>query len=176
LGRVCSHLLGGGDGDQNVVLVAFADTPADRLATLEASVAESNEVVVIDIGDMANDAGAATIDTDRWPTVSVRSMTNPSDASRLGMVIDDVVSAWEDEPYPTRVCFHSLSGLLEYMNDETAFRFIHTLLRRFAAVDAVAHFHMDTEAQSIETLRTLQVLFDEVVSVSEDGELSAVDM
>jgi hypothetical protein len=92
------------------------------------------------------------------------------------MVIDDVVSAWEDEPYQTRVCFHSLSGLLEYMNDETAFRFIHTLLRRFAAVEAVAHFHMDTEAQSIETLRTLQVLFEEVVSVSEDGELSAVDM
>jgi hypothetical protein len=35
---------------------------------------------------------------------------------------------------------------------------------------------MDREAQSIETLRTLQVLFEEVVSVSEDGEISAVEM
>jgi hypothetical protein len=173
---VCSDLLCGGDGEQDVVLVSFADAPADRLSKLQESVYDSDEIVVIDIGDMANAASATELDPEGWANVTVRPMTNPSDASRLGMVIDDVVSEWDEEPHETRVCFHSLSGLLEYMDDETAFRFLHTLLRRFAAVDAVAHFHMDTEAQSIETLRTLQVLFDEVVSVSDDGTVSAIEM
>jgi hypothetical protein len=174
--QVCSTLLCGGEASRNVVMVTFEDAPTERLSTLRDCVYESNEVVIVDIGDMASTAGTTEFDTEGWANVSVRPMTNPSDASRLGMVIDDVVTEWAEEPHDTRVCFHSLSGLLEYMDEETAFRFIHTLLRRFAAVDAAAHFHMDTEAQSIETLRTLQVLFDDVVSVSEDGELSSVEV
>ena len=55
---------------------------------------------------------------------------------------------------------------------QRAFRFLHVVTGRVKTAGGVGHYHLDPEAHDRQTLATLKGLFDAVVNVDEDGELS----
>ena len=63
----------------------------------------------------------------------------------------------------TAVCFHSLTDLLEYVDDETAFDFLHVVLSRVRRTGARGVFHIDGGVHDEETIVKLSTLFDLVV-------------
>jgi hypothetical protein len=71
----------------------------------------------------------------------------------------------------TMVSFDSLTSLLQYVELQRAFRFLHVLANRVKTAGAVAHFHMDPGAHDEQAMATLSSLFDAVAEF-DDGEWS----
>jgi len=98
--------------------------------------------------------------------VTVETVGSPSDLTGLGIAIRRHLEEWEP---PITVCFDSLTSLLQYVDLETAFEFLHVLSGQLYAAGAVAHFHLDPSAHEERTVTMLETLVDAVVTVQDDG-------
>ncbi len=88
------------------------------------------------------------------------------------------IAATDTLPYDdgeTAFCFDSLTALLQYVDPDRAYRFVHALVERLWAAEAYAHFHMDPGAHDAETVVTLAALFDAVVTVDPEDAPVGVD-
>lgn len=104
--------------------------------------------------------------------------TGSSDGSEPGVVLaspDDLtgleIAVGDPLPYDdgtTVFCFDSLTALLQYVDRDRAFRFLHALVGRLWTADAYAHVHMDPAAHAPDTVAMLTSLFD-AVAATEPG-------
>lgn len=99
------------------------------------------------------------------PSVHVTRVA-PDDLTGVGIAVGRYLDRWQG---PSVVCLDSLSALLERVEEDRAFRFLHTLTGRFVAADAAGHVHLDPSTRDERTVATLATLFDTVVR-HEDGE------
>lgn len=99
----------------------------------------------------------------------VETVSNPNDLTGLGITITEYLTGWDDNDNRTVVCFDSLTALLQYVELETAFEFLHVLTGRLTALDAFAHFHMDPGAHERQTIEIIATLVDAVVEPVDDG-------
>jgi hypothetical protein len=121
--ELCTDLLTGGLDEPGVLFVSFtrqASTCVDQVD--EAAV---GRLGVITVGD----GGTEVADAD----VTVSSISSPSDLTGLGIEIGQVLSEWEA---PVAVCFDSLTAMLQYVDFETAYEFLHALTGQLYAADA----------------------------------------
>lgn len=84
--------------------------------------------------------------------------------------LSEQLTRWEGNDNETVVSVQTLSILLEYVDFDTAFRYLHILTHRVQAAGAIGFYHMDPDIHDEETVNTLKSLFDAVVEVSADGE------
>jgi hypothetical protein len=162
---------------ENLLWVTYTRGPDEKLQSWRRhSDATPANLGVVSVGDTMRSAAAASAavggpdagaSTDEVPN-PVESVTNPSDLTGLGITVGRYFDAWGTD-HPTSLCFDSVTALLQYVEFETAYRFLHVLSGRVAAAGAVGHFHVDPAAHDEQTLATLRTLFDAVVTV-EDGE------
>jgi hypothetical protein len=104
--------------------------------------------------------------------VAVTSVNEPSDLTGLGIRMSQCLSNWKGEGNQVVVCFDSLTTLLQYVEVQRAFQFLHVLTKRIASIGGVAHFHMDPGAHDEQTVTTIRSLFDTVLTY-EDGAWTA---
>jgi hypothetical protein len=155
--ELCTDLLTGGLDEPGVLFVSFtrqASTCVDQVD--EAAV---GRLGVITVGD----GGTEVADAD----VTVSSISSPSDLTGLGIEIGQVLSEWEA---PVAVCFDSLTAMLQYVDFETAYEFLHALTGQLYAADARAHYHIDPGAHDPMHVEGITSLFDAAVTVGEDGQ------
>lgn len=153
----CLDLLDTGDpGSTRLLIVSITGSPGERLRGYVEAKGEPREAAEI-CGGRRN--GSVP---DGGDGVSVTSIENPGDLTRIGIEIDKALAEWEDEEGSIAVCFHSLTPLLQYVDLQTLFRFLHILTSRFRDAGAEAHFHMDPEAHDGKTISIIRSLFDEV--------------
>jgi len=100
--------------------------------------------------------------------VSVQTVASASDLTQLGITISECISRWDDDGNQTVVCFQSLTALSGEVDLQQLFQFLHVLIGRLVASDAVAHFHMDPTAHDQHIIETLQPLFDAVIERTDD--------
>ncbi|MFB6152091.1 MAG: hypothetical protein ABEJ40_09830 [Haloarculaceae archaeon] len=157
--EVCSDLLLPDDpGNASVLWVTFR---RDAVACVDQWSAETDEqprnAGVIAVGDTGEgvDAGWATVET----------VNSASDLTGLGIAIGEFLSDWDGEIV---VCFDSLTAMLQYVDVETAYEFLHTIAGQLYNADARAHFHIDPTAHDQQTVESLTSLFDAAVSVEGD--------
>jgi len=98
--------------------------------------------------------------------VTVEHVSSPSDLTGLGITIGELLSGWETPPV---VCFDSLTAMLQYVDVETAYEFLHAITGQLYAADARAHFHIDPTAHDRTTVDSIASLFDAVVEFGADG-------
>lgn len=99
----------------------------------------------------------------------------PTDLTGVGISVTDFLKRWDDADEQTVVCFDSVTELLQFADRATIYRFLRIVTRRFDAIDAFAHFHMDPDAHDPETVATLKPPFDAVVdATARDGDEVAV--
>jgi hypothetical protein len=113
--------------------------------------------------------GVITVGDGPSPEVTdaeTRSVSSASDLTGLGIEIDDVIESWAA---PVTVCFDSLTSMLQYVEFETAYEFLHATTGRFYAADARAHYHIDPAAHDQAHVAGITSLMDAVVTL-EDGE------
>ena len=98
---------------------------------------------------------------------AVACVESPTDLTGLGIKVGNYLESHGGSD--TLVTFDSLTMLLQYVERERAFRFLHVLGDRVEEADAVAHYHTDPKAHDEQEIATLSSLFDAVARF-EDGE------
>lgn len=125
---------------------------------------------IVRVGDFTRSATPATADQglSHPETPPIETVGDPANLTALGITINDLLADWTADEQSLRtdgivVCFDSVTALLDHVDLQAAFRFLHVLLSRFAATGATTHFHLDTVATDDETVRTFRQLFDATV-------------
>ena len=156
---LCTDLLTTGLDDPGVLFVTFtrqASTCVDQVAS-----ADVGRLGVVAVGD-----GGADVDRE---DVAIRTVDSASDLTGLGIEIGQVLTDWEP---PVAVCFDSLTAMLQYVDFETAYEFLHALTGQLYAADARAHYHIDPGAHDPQQVEGITSLFDAAVTVEDGGEVS----
>lgn len=175
-GEGCGHLLNVPTSDDVVYLsITLSEGPDDRLDVWRSYVSEETPVRsgFVTAGDQARsvaafDGGAPTnVGPDG---TRIESVSTPADLTGLGMKVSDLLEDLADGDQKVVVCFHTLTVLLQYVDLQKAFRFLHVLTGRMAAVDAIAHYHMDPSVHDERERNTLTTLFDAVMELDDQDE------
>lgn len=116
---------------------------------------ETTRSAAASTGGLASDPDTAT------------TVENPADLTGLGITVSEYLSSHGDAD--TVVTFDSLTVLLQFVELQRAFRFLHVLANLVSTAGAVGHYHMDPEAHTDQEVATLASLFDAVASYH-DGE------
>ncbi len=140
---------------QNVIFVTYTRTPSDCVAQLAGH--DIGEIGVITVGEGGHDVEGAKM---------VGSVSTPSDLTGLGIKIGQLLSTW---PEPVHLSFESLTAMLQYVDFETTYEFLHAVTGQIHAANARAHFHIDPEAHNPEHVAGLTSLFDARVTVESDS-------
>lgn len=163
---VCASLLDEGNAS-NLLWIAYGGRPSDQVDRWEMHVGRPPaDCTVISVSEN----GSAFDSTDLPYDLDVETISNPTDLTGLGIRITEVLRRWEDDDRPTRVCFDSLTPLLQYVEFETIYEFLHVVSDRIYAMDATAHFHIDPGAHDDQTIESLATLSDAVIEIT-DGAL-----
>ncbi len=169
---VCRHLLKTDDDEErNLLSVQFTGSvTADGLTPMNARPAgRPDRMGIISVGDQLRSATQdATPDAKPTGPLSMETIADPRDLTRLGNTVSNYLSAWENNENRTVVCFDSLSSLLHHTDRERVFRFLHVFTGRLQARQASAHFHLDPTAHDRQTVESLVHLFDTVIDVADD--------
>ncbi|WP_199174746.1 DUF7504 family protein [Halegenticoccus soli] len=172
---VCIDLLRPGDAaEENVLWVSYTRSPDAQLRRWRARAgAPPANLGVVSVGETVRSTGAVAgetrADARRGAPGPIEAVANPNDLTGLGIAINEYLHGWEHNGNRTVVCFDSLTAMLQYVELETAYEFLHILAGRLYAADAVAHFHMDPGAHDTRAVESVASLCDAVVDLREDG-------
>jgi len=165
--KTCSGLLArDGVGESHVLCVTFTRSPEDHLVNWRrhGNLPERASFVDVDASARSMDAfekSGGDIGQDDVD-VTVSGISSPENLTRLGVRVTNCLEELADDVEDRQivVCFDSITALLQYVELDQAFRFLHVVTERLADADAVAHFHVDPGAHDDETIETLRSLFD----------------
>jgi hypothetical protein len=144
-----------------VVPVTVTQSASDWLRTWE-RVGRSVPVTCVDVdGDTRSAAGPAVTS----PSVPVERVSDPTDLEAVGRQVSDVLQDAADDGERVGVTVHSLTGVLQHVDEATAFKFVYTLGEIVRQVGGVVVFHLDRDAHADETVETFSVACDAAVEL-----------
>ena len=162
---VCTSLLGENVDDPSVLYVSFTQRASACVEKWEAGGYDASNLGVITVGD-----ASPAVDRENVVTESVSSA---SDLTGLGIQISQFLSEWDA---PVVVCFDSLTSMLQYVDFETAYEFLHAITGQVHAAGARAHFHIDPDAHDEQKVAGITSLFDASVSLGEETTVRTRDV
>lgn len=170
----CSRLLAVAPPAETIALsVTVTQSPDDRLEAWRSNVGAElpAKMGIVDVGGTSRSAAAAVVAVPEsvGEDIRIETVSSPADLTNLGIRVSTYLSEAAGRDEQVVMCFHSLTPLLQYVDLQRLFRFLHVLTGRVAAVDGLAHYHMDPTAHDEQTLNTLKTLFDAVVEFEDDG-------
>lgn len=167
--EACVDLLANAPALDRLLVVAVGSRPAAWHRRVEARPSLSNAAVeYVDVRTVVRSSSA---DADADAPDPVATVSSPADLGTLGTVITDRLAAAEDRGERVGLCLHSISDMLEFVDREFLFRFVHAIGARARQSDAVAAYHLDNDAPDDELTALFAQVCDAVVSV-EAGELT----
>ncbi|MFC6974970.1 hypothetical protein ACFQL1_10225 [Halomicroarcula sp. GCM10025709] len=157
-GGLCTELLQAPEPPGSVLWVTYTRSPSACVEAVRSSSIETASLSVIAVGEAPTGA-------DSLSSVSIDSVSTPSDLTGLGITLSQRLSDCED----VVVCFDSLTAVLQYVELEPLYEFLHAVVGHLHAADARAHFHLDPSAHDSQTVDAVTSLFDAAVYVR-DGD------
>lgn len=131
-----------------------------------------SEVGFVDVGETTRSTAAGSPSgTAAEPLPFVDAVADPADLSRLGIRISQYLESWTGNDRQTVVYLDSVTALLDHVETERAFRFLHLLAGRVESVDGRGYYLFDPSAHDDRSLTLLREFADATV---ESGELSTV--
>jgi len=167
--KTCSDLLTPDrEGENHVLCVTFTRSPEDHLVNWRrhGNLPEHASFVNVDASARQMDAfqkSGDDIDRDDVD-VTTSGIFSPENLTRLGVRVTECLEELADDVEDRQIvfCFDSITTLLQYVELDQAFRFLHVVTERLTETDAMAHFHLDPGAHDDETIEMLRSLFDGV--------------
>ncbi|MUV85509.1 DUF835 domain-containing protein [Natronomonas sp. CBA1123] len=154
----------------DVLAVEYRRSPDQWLDEWQQYVGDRpRQCTIVSTDETTRSAAAASGGPVTYGPNTAACVENPSDLTGLGITVSEYLS--EHGGSNTVVTFDSLTALLQYVELQRAFRFLHVLANRVKTAESVAHFHMDPAAHDDREVATLSSLFDAVAEF-EDGEWS----
>lgn len=176
-GDACSSLLSGNSPPgMDVLSVTFNQTPDTRIEQWRAAGGPTDPANLgfIVVGEGVRSAAAAGPPAGGpepdglGPTIA--SVSSPADLTGIGIELGTFFEDWADDGNELRLCFHTVTTLLQYADLRSVYRFVHVLTGRVRSARGVAHYHLDPAAHDERTVNTLLALFDAVVERGPEGE------
>jgi len=164
--EILAHGANRGEGS---VVVTTRDSSDRVLADLE-TLFENIEGADLGIVDcVTKHQGRSVQDSER-----VKYTSSPVDMTGIGIKFSEFVEEFYSDRSleQNRVLLDSLSTLLMYSDLQTVFRFMHVFTSRIENADALGVHVIESTAHEAESLNTLKQLFDGVIEVDEDREVS----
>lgn len=95
--------------------------------------------------------------------VSLEAVSSPANLTDLGVLVDEYVGEWAEEPGDTLLVHSSLTRVLQYVELRELFKFVVVLSTCLQNANALGVFYLDADAHDEQTIGTLRVAFDAVV-------------
>jgi hypothetical protein len=169
---VCSQFLTAGDVSRRNVLYVTTKQPAsERLQICQGNDDwVGGKVGVVEMGDTgtSRDADLGSIAGEE---IVHKRVSSPKNLSKAGLLITQTLKKWSGSDQPSILCFHTLTGISGYVQNETLFQFLFTLQAKLNQFGVTGHYHMDASRHDQQEVNTLKTLFDLVVTVSADGDI-----
>jgi len=159
--RSIEHAIESGEGGLAITTDESAAVAIDEIA----AAGPAGLLRIVDCG-----SSATGLDDDR-PDI-VQDVDTPRNLTDIGIGFTNAVAAFEEADVDRGWCgLLSLSVILSYVDQETAYRFCQTLSRGLANEDFVGLFLLDRNAHDEQTENTLRRAFDGLVEIRshEDG-------
>lgn len=157
----------------DVLAIDYRRTPDQWLDEWERRVGtRPGRCTIVSVDETTRSVAPSQNRTTRRGPNTVACLESPTDLTGLGITVSEYLAAEGGER--TVVIFDSLTVLLQYVDLQRAFRFLHVLANRVGTVDATAFYHMDPGAHDDRAVATLSSLFDAVAEY-EDGSWSFRD-
>ncbi|WP_121820208.1 DUF7504 family protein [Halostella salina] len=164
-GSVCVDLLHPSDQPTNLLFVSFTGSPQRRLAEwIDRAGGRPAATYVLASGESTDGFDAEGPQPDR-----VERVGTPNDLTGISIRVSEVLNEWADSDAQSVVCFDSVTALLQYVDVETVYEFLHVLTGRLYAFGATGHFHLDPDAHSALVVAQIQTVFDAAVRIDDDG-------
>ncbi|QLH84572.1 DUF7504 family protein [Halosimplex pelagicum] len=158
----CMTVLDGlGDRIDRAVPVTISLPAAEWLSLWEREADTGPPLAACVDVDRTTRSTAETAGTDG--AVPVERVVDPTDLEAIGRRVSDVLQRADDDGDRVGVAVHSLTGVLGYADEPTAFKFVYTLGEVARRVDGVVVFHLDPAAHDDETVETFRIVCDAVV-------------
>jgi len=156
---------------ETVLSVTVTQTTEERVQQWDTHIDEwPAQMGIISTGEFTRSATATTSSAQHLTEpLEIETISDPADLTGLGITISTFLSEWADREQQIVVCVHSLTPLLQYVDLQRLFRFLHVLIGQFRTQDAAAHFHLDPNAHDAQTVNILTQLVDAVVELEADG-------
>jgi hypothetical protein len=149
--------------ERDVLAVQYSGSPREYLAEWERyRGAVPQRCGIVDVAEPRSGDDDATVDG-----ATVARIDSPSDLTGIGMKVGAYLDRFGDAD--TLLTLDSLTLLLQYVDLERAFRFLHAIACQVREVGALAHYHVDPNAHDDRVLATLSELFDGVARF-QDGD------
>lgn len=151
---------------EDVLFVSLVDSPDERLADWRSRAGDGAPAKVgfVNVADTTRSAASTAARGAPSPggpdELTVRTVSSTGDLTDIGIEVSRFLAEWDGDGHRTVVCFDSLTTLLQYVDLQRAFRFLHVLTGRVRATDGLAHYHLDPTAHDERTTNTLKTLFD----------------
>ncbi|MFH5802265.1 helix-turn-helix transcriptional regulator [Haladaptatus sp. CMAA 1911] len=150
----------------SLAAVTYTQQPGQWLDDWQRSVGKQpREIRFIHASGMAQ---SETYD-EQTPATVTTEVVDPTDPMEIIVPLSNRLKEWTDSETQPVVSVQTLTVLLEYVDFDTAFRYLHILTHRIQAAGAVGYFQMDPDIHDPETTNTLKTLFDVVVESSNSG-------
>ncbi|MCU4802164.1 hypothetical protein OB920_17445 [Halobacteria archaeon HArc-gm2] len=145
----------------HVVGVTMSKSPWDFLEPWRRSFPRgSTSFSFVSTDGISRSVAAADTTDDAGTGSDVTHVDDVLPVEAFGQTVADEVA---DHGAGTAMCFYSLTDLLEYVDVETAFDFLHVVLSRVRRNGARGVYHVDADVHDPATLVKLSTLFDLVV-------------
>lgn len=163
--EMCQSLLAESADDPSVLYVSYTQQASACVDQWGRTGVEARNLGVITVGDASAETGR--------DDVVVETVSAASDLTGLGIQIGQFLSEWDA---PVLVCFDSLTSLLQYVDFETAYEFVHAVTGQVHAAGAQAHFHIDPSAHDDQQVAGLTSLVDAKISIDDEPTVRTRDV
>lgn len=140
-----------GDRPASVLSVLYGETVAERRRALARHAEDIRSAAVVRV-DPSAPTGFEGVD-------AVRVVETPEDLTGVGIAVTDWLAARDPDERPV-VCLEGLSTMLQYVETDRAFRYLHEVLGRCRSEGAAVHGHLDPAAHDDTTVARIRQLFD----------------
>lgn len=150
---------------RRVVVAADIAVGAVRMRLPSVSPTPGDEATIIDWEIPTRGASAAA---NPRPSPVETVYVEGDDLTQLGLEIHEAITAGtfaaDASPANLRLCFDSLTPLVERYDPETVFRFLHLVTGSVDRARGMGHYHLPV-GRNVEAARTFEPLFDAVVEL-----------
>jgi hypothetical protein len=152
-------------GTHTVLVVGSAGDGAGACAALAEG---ADRVLLVDYGDLTADGLRERLAAQSAEPPPVRALgvgedVEPGDLTAQGIGVAESLSS------DTAVCVDGLGTIVERVDRDPVFRFVHSLAERCARSSSAMHYHLDPATVEGRTVAALSTLMDAVVRVEDDA-------
>ena len=159
----------GADNGEGSVIVTTRDSSDRVIADFQSRLVDPDNADLGVVDCVTQHQGRSASDTEL-----VKYASSPVDMTGIGIKFSEFVEEFYTQRgvRENRVLMDSLSTLLMYSDLQTVFRFMHVFTSRIEDADALGVHVIESTAHDVESMNTMKQLFDGIVEVSNDRELS----